>query len=84
MDKLYMNSVEDPDSQEELFESLINIRDDVVMIATYDMHNNNTGIWSNYDTKEMIYTNLSLYLGSFRTQQRYIDISSSRSYRASG
>ena len=61
MDKLYMNSVEDPDSQEELFESLINIRDDVVMIATYDMHNNNTGIWSNYDTKEMIYTNLSLF-----------------------
>lgn len=61
MDKLYLRSVEDPDSLTELFENLIEIRNDVVMVATYDIHNNNTGIWSNYDTKEMIYTNLSLY-----------------------
>lgn len=61
MDKLYENSIEEPESQEELFSDLIEIRNDVVMIATYDIHDNNTGIWSNYDTKEMIYTNLSLY-----------------------
>lgn len=61
MDKLYTNSIEDPDSQEELFQNLINIRSDIVMVATYDSHNNNTGIWSNYDIKDMIYTNLSLY-----------------------
>ena len=61
MDKLYTNSIEDPSSQEELFQNLINIRNDVVMVATYDVHNNNTGIWTNYPTKDMIYTNLSLY-----------------------
>ncbi len=61
MDKLYVNSIEEPESQEELFNDLIEIRNDVVMIATYDIHDNNTGIWSNYATKEMIYTNLSLY-----------------------
>lgn len=61
MDKLYTNSIEDPSSQEELFRNLIDIRNDVVMVATYDVHNNNTGIWSNYPTKEMIYTNLSLF-----------------------
>lgn len=61
MDMLYQNSIDDPDSQEELFDSLIDIRNDVVMIATYDMHNNNTGIWSNYEVKELIYTNLSLF-----------------------
>lgn len=61
MDRLYVNSIENPDSQEELFEDLIEIRSDIVMIATYDAHDNNTGIWSNSDTKEMIFTNLSLY-----------------------
>ncbi len=61
MDMLYQHSLEDPDTQEELFDSLIDIRNDVVMVATYDMHNNNTGIWSNYPVKEMIYTNLSLF-----------------------
>lgn len=61
MDKLYTNSIEDPSSQEELFQNLINIRNDVVMVATYDVHNNNTGIWTNYPTKDLIYTNLSLY-----------------------
>lgn len=61
MDRLYVNSIENPDSQEELFEDLIEIRSDIVMIATYDAHDNNTGIWSNSDTKAMIFTNLSLY-----------------------
>lgn len=61
MDRLYMNSIENPDSQEELFNDLIEIRSDIVMIATYDSHDNNTGIWSNCDTKELIFTNLSLY-----------------------
>lgn len=59
MDRLYVNSIVDPDSQEELFEDLIDIRSDVVMISTYDMHGNNTGIWSNYPIKSLIYTNLS-------------------------
>lgn len=61
MDRLYVNSIENPDSQEELFNDLIEIRSDIVMIATYDSHDNNTGIWSNCDTKELIFTNLSLY-----------------------
>ncbi|MCR5200569.1 MAG: hypothetical protein K6C38_05560, partial [Saccharofermentans sp.] len=59
MDGLYTNSIEDPSTLEDLFNNLIDIRNDVVMIATYDAHNNNTGIWSNYPTKDMIYTNLS-------------------------
>ena len=59
MDRLYVNSITDPASQEELFEDLIDIRSDVVMITTYDIHGNNTGIWSRYDTKDLIYTNLS-------------------------
>ena len=45
--------------EEEFFEDLIAIRNDVVMIATYDEYGNNTGIWSNYPVKEMIYRNLS-------------------------
>ena len=61
MDKLYINSISSPETQEELFEDLIAIRNDVVMISTYDIHNDNTGIWSNYDTKDQIYTNMSLY-----------------------
>jgi two-component system sensor histidine kinase YesM len=61
MDELYTNSIEDPSTLEDLFNNVIDIRNDVVMIATYDAHNNNTGIWSNYPTKDMIYTNLSLY-----------------------
>lgn len=61
MDKLYINSISSPETQEELFDDLIAIRNDVVMISTYDIHNNNTGIWSNYDTKDLIYTNMSLY-----------------------
>lgn len=61
MDRLYYNSLTDPASQEELFEDLIEIRSDIVMIATYDSHDNNTGIWSTVPTKELITTNLSLY-----------------------
>ena len=61
MDKLYINSISSPETQEELFEDLIAIRNDVVMISTYDIHDDNTGIWSNYDTKDQIYTNMSLY-----------------------
>ncbi|MBP5179761.1 MAG: sensor histidine kinase [Clostridiales bacterium] len=43
----------------ELFEDLIDIRNDVVMVSTYDMSGNNTGIWSNYDVKDPVFTNLS-------------------------
>lgn len=64
MNRLYENSIVDPSSQEELFEDVIAIRNDVVMIATYDMHDNNTGIRSNYEIKDMIYTNLSLTPGT--------------------
>ncbi len=61
IDRLYVTSVEEPERLTELFADLIEVRRDVVMIATYDAHDNNTGIWSNYQTKDMIYTNLSLF-----------------------
>lgn len=63
MDKLYVDSINDPDSLEELFEDLTAIRSDVVMIATYDSHDNNTGFRSQYEIKDMIYANLSLFSG---------------------
>ncbi len=58
MDKLCDNG--ESASQEELFEDLIEIRSDVVMVATYDAEDNNTGIWSNYEVKDLIVSNLSL------------------------
>lgn len=58
MDKLCDNG--EGASQEELFEDLIEIRSDVVMVATYDADDNNTGIWSNYEVKDLIVSNLSL------------------------
>ena len=60
MDKLCDNSDGEGASQEELFEDLIEIRSDVVMVATYDADDNNTGIWSNYEIKDLIVSNLSL------------------------
>ncbi len=60
MDKLCDNSDGEGASQEELFEDLIEIRSDVVMVATYDAEDNNTGIWSNYEVKDLIVSNLSL------------------------
>ena len=59
INKMYQNTKDDPGTQEELFEELIKIRPDVVMVATYDAHNNNTGIWSNYKVKDLVYRNLS-------------------------
>ena len=60
MNRLYQNSLSSPGTMEELFGDLIKIRTDVVMISTYDSHDNNTGIWSNYKTKQTIFHNLSL------------------------
>ena len=60
MDKLCDNSDGEGASQEELFDDLIEIRSDVVMVATYDAEDNNTGIWSNYEVKDLIVSNLSL------------------------
>jgi len=59
MDSLYENGVEEPQSQEEFLEDLIAIRNDIVMISTYDSEGNNTGIWSNYEVKSPLFTNLS-------------------------
>ena len=60
MDKLCDNGDGEGASQKELFEDLIEIRSDVVMVATYDAEDNNTGIWSNYEVKDLIVSNLSL------------------------
>ncbi|MBO4638052.1 MAG: sensor histidine kinase [Clostridiales bacterium] len=59
MDSLYEASLRDPDSVEEFIEDIIAIRSDVVMIATYDIHGNNTGVRSNYKVKDLITRNLS-------------------------